>query len=108
MMRRRSKLEIYFDILRAVSETKKLTHIGNLANLSWKDTIKHLEFLELKGFVTSKKENGRSEYALTQKGFEALEALQKIVEALSPEREMALCIAMHRPARILQYKQYVR
>ena len=95
MMRRRSKLEIYFDVLRAVSETKKLTHIGNLANLSWKDTIKHLEFLELKGFVKAlRTENGKAEYTLTQKGFEALEALQKIVEALSPEREMTLCIAM--------------
>ena len=48
MMKRRSKLEIYLDVLKAVSETGRLTHIGNLANLSWKDTMKHLEFLELK------------------------------------------------------------
>ena len=86
MMRRRSKLEIYLDVLKAVSETGRLTHIGNLANLSWKDTIKHLEFLELKGFVKAvKNSNGRAEYVLTQKGFEALEALQKIAEALSPK-----------------------
>ena len=48
MMKRRSKLEIYLDVLKAVSETGRLTHIGNLANLSWNDTVKHLEFLELK------------------------------------------------------------
>ena len=79
-------MEIYLDVLKAVSETGRLTHIGNLANLSWKDTMKHLEFLELKGFVeTRRTENGRAEYALTQKGFEALEALQKIAEALSPK-----------------------
>jgi len=79
-------LEIYLDVLKAVSETGRLTHIGNLANLSWKDTMKHLEFLELKGFVENRRtENGRAEYALTQKGFEALEALQKIAEALSPK-----------------------
>jgi len=86
MMKRRSKLEIYLDVLKAVSETGRLTHIGNLANLSWKDTIKHLEFLELKGFVKAmKNSNGRAKYVLTQKGFEALEALQKIAEALSPK-----------------------
>jgi len=67
MMKRRSKLEIYLDVLKAVSETGRLTHIGNLANLSWKDTVKHLEFLELKGFVeTRRTENGRVEYALTR------------------------------------------
>jgi len=85
-MKRRSKLEIYLDVLKAVSETGRLTHIGNLANLSWKDTMKHLEFLELKGFVKAmKNSNGKNEYTLTQKGFEALEALQKIAEALSPK-----------------------
>ena len=79
-------MEIYLDVLKAVSKTGRLTHIGNLANLSWKDTMKHLEFLELKGFVENRRtENGRAEYALTQKGFEALEALQKIAEALSPK-----------------------
>ena len=85
-MKRRSKLEIYLDVLKAVSETGRLTLIGNLANLSWKDTMKHLEFLELKGFVKAmKNSNGRAKYVLTQKGFEALEALQKIAEALSPK-----------------------
>ena len=38
MMKRRSKLKIYLDVLKAVSETGRLMHIGNLANLSWKDT----------------------------------------------------------------------
>jgi len=93
-MKRRSKLEIYLDILKAVSETGRLTHIGNLANLSWKDTMKHLGFLEHKGFVKAMKTgNGRSEYSLTQKGLEALEALQKIAEALSPKDQSV--IIMH-------------
>ena len=86
MMKRRSKLEIYLDILKAVSKTGKLTHIGNMANLSWKDAVKHLEFLKNKGFVeTVKTENGREEYKLTQKGYEALETLQKITDALAPK-----------------------
>ena len=86
MMRRRSKLEIYLDVLKAVSKTGRLTHIGNLANLSWKDTVKHLKFLELKGFVrTVKTSNGKNEYTLTQKGFEALEAFRQLMKTLSPK-----------------------
>jgi len=89
MMKRRSKLEIYLDVLKAVSETGRLTHIGNLANLScWKDTMKHLEFLELKGFVKAmKNSNGKNEYTLTQKGVEALEAFRQLIKTLSPKLE---------------------
>ena len=88
MMRRRSKLEIYLDVLKAVSKTGRLTHIGNLANLSWKDTMKHLEFLELKGFVKAmKNSNGKNEYTLTQKGVEALEAFRQLIKTLSPKLE---------------------
>lgn len=84
-MKRRSKLEIYLDLLRAVSQSGKPTRIGNQANLSWKDTLKHLDFLELQGFIRVVKEKrGRIEYRLTPKGLEALEALQKVTEALSP------------------------
>jgi len=85
-MRRRSKLEIYLDVLKAVSKTGRLTHIGNLANLSWNDTVKNLKFLELKGFVKAvKTSNGKNEYTLTQKGFEALEAFQQLMKTLSPK-----------------------
>ena len=86
-MKRRSKLEIYLDILKAVSETSKLTHIGNMANLSWKDAVRHLSFVRRRGFVeVVKTENGREEYRLTQKGLEALETLQKITNALTPKK----------------------
>jgi len=48
--------------------------------------VKHLEFLKNKGFVeTVKTGNGREEYKLTQKGYEALETLQKITDALAPK-----------------------
>jgi len=83
-MKKRSRLEIYLDILEAVSKVGKLTHIGNLANLSWKDTVKHLRFLELNGFVKrDKRKGGGEEYRLTQKGLEALSTLRKITEALT-------------------------
>lgn len=85
-MKRRSRLEIYLDVLRSVYQSGKPTRIGNRANLSWKDALKYLNFLELQGFVGIVKEtSGRKEYKLTQKGFEALDALQKIAEALAPK-----------------------
>ena len=88
-MRKRSNLEIYFDVLRAVSETSKPTHIGNYAALCWKDTMKCLSFLESKGFIKAvSSRNGRIEYKLTRRGLEALEALQKIVEALRLPRQI--------------------
>lgn len=85
-MKRRSKMEIYLDLLEAVSKTSKPTRIGNQANLSWKKTQKHLEFLERNGYVRVAKrtKSGRLEYELTKKGFETLHALQKVAEALSP------------------------
>jgi len=83
-MKKRSRLEIYLDVLEATSKVGKLTHIGNLANLSWKDTVRHLRFLELNGFVRREKnEVGSEEYKLTQKGLEVLKTLRKIAEALT-------------------------
>ena len=71
----------------AVSQTSKPTRIGNQANLSWRDTKRHLEFLVSQGFVTVVKgeKERRIEYRLTKKGFEALEALRKVTGALSPK-----------------------
>ncbi|MCS7386568.1 MAG: winged helix-turn-helix domain-containing protein [archaeon GB-1867-005] len=92
-MRKRSKLEIYLDILKAVSKKSQLTHIGNLANLSWKETKKNLEILIKKGFVKTVRTPKREvQYTLTEKGLEALEIIQKIVDILS-SKEQALYAA---------------
>ncbi|MCS7120361.1 MAG: winged helix-turn-helix domain-containing protein [Nitrososphaerota archaeon] len=89
-MKRRSRFEVYLDLLKAVRETSKPTHIGNMTNLSWKDTMKHLKFLEQEGFVKAiKKPNGRAEYKLTPRGLEALESLERVTEALTPSVETA-------------------
>lgn len=68
-------------MLRAVHQTGKLTHIGNLINLSWKDTRKHLTFLESEGFV----KNVNGEYEVTEKGLEAMQAFERITDTLSPK-----------------------
>ena len=82
---RRSKLEVYLDILKAVSETGKPTKIGNIANLSWNKTRKYLEFLEINGFIQGSRKGKRIEYKITEKGFEVLRTLQKIKDALTPK-----------------------
>ena len=82
---RRSKLEVYLDILKAVSETGKPTKIGNIANLSWNKTRKYLEFLEINGFIQGSRKGKRMEYKITEKGFEVLRTLQKIKDALTPK-----------------------
>ena len=84
---RRSKLEVYLDILKAVSETGKPTKIGNIANLSWNKTRKYLEFLEINGFIRGSREGKRIEYKITEKGFEVLKILQKIKDALTPKAQ---------------------
>jgi len=84
---RRSKLEVYLDILKAVSETGKPTKIGNIANLSWNKTRNYLEFLEINGFIQGFRNGKRIEYKLTEKGFEVLKILQKIKDALTPKAQ---------------------
>ena len=85
-MVRRSRLEIYLELLRAVRQTSRRTHIGNLTNLSWKDTKKHLEFLESKGFVKIVGgEGGSTEYKISEKGLEAMEAFERVTGTFSPE-----------------------
>ncbi|RLE52704.1 MAG: hypothetical protein DRJ30_07570 [Candidatus Methanomethylicota archaeon] len=89
-MKKRSKLEIYLDLLKAVSKHSRLTRIGNQANLSWKDTVKHLSFLEERGFVKAIERNNQREYVLTQRGSEVLVILEKIAKALSRRSPMVL------------------
>jgi len=84
---RRSKLEVYLDILKAVSETEKPTKIGNMVNLSWNKTCKYLEFLEINGLIRGSRKGKRIEYKLTEKGFEVLKTLQKIKDALTPKAQ---------------------
>lgn len=85
-MKRRSRLEIYVDLLEAVSQTSGIRRIGNESGLPWVTTTKYLVSFERQGLVTKTVEGERSrdKYELTRKGFEVLESLQKLTDALTP------------------------
>ena len=79
-MRNRSRLEIYLDLVRAVSKQGNPTNIGKKVGLSLSDTERHLRFLELQGFLQiAERKNSRTIYELTPKGFEVLDALRKLI-----------------------------
>lgn len=81
---RRSRFEIYLDLLQAVPESRT-TLIGHRAGLSWTKTTKYLKSLERQGLIrTVKGENGGNKYELTRRGFEVIETLRKVTDAFAP------------------------
>jgi predicted transcriptional regulator len=80
---RRSKLEIYVDILEAVSNgTVGPTRIMYKANTSWQVLQETLDFLLSNGFLLEGLENSRRVYGLTEKGFRVLNDFTRIKEEL--------------------------
>jgi predicted transcriptional regulator len=70
---RRSRMETYCDILRAISTgAQKPTHILYKANLSWTAMEEQIEDLESRGLVEYLDDDGRKVYRLSDKGFKLL------------------------------------
>jgi predicted transcriptional regulator len=82
---RRSKLEIYLDVLKAIGAgSEKPTHIMYKANLSWVVLRGCLQNLKEQGLVTeSSVDDGRTVYHLTNKGFDLLKQFLSIRDELS-------------------------
>lgn len=81
-MVRRSRLTIYFDILKSIEEgNEKPTRIMYGTNLSWNVLNEILETLTKSGFIRIK--NGkRRRYKITGKGIRALSYHKKSLEGL--------------------------
>jgi predicted transcriptional regulator len=78
-MRHRSRLEIYLDLLNAVSNSSNLADVAIKSRLSLNATIKQLTFLASQGFVlTIIRDDRVIEYELTAKGFETLMAFLRL------------------------------
>lgn len=71
---RRSKLDIYADILKVAREGAKKTHIVYKANLNFKILKEYLSFLLSKGLV----DNSDQYYYTTKQGTNFLENYQKL------------------------------
>lgn len=82
---RRSKLEMYVDILSVLAHRGplKLTHIMYKANVNCSVLGEYLEFLLKKGLVEERKvKKNRTVYAVTQNGISVLKAFREIKQAL--------------------------
>jgi len=87
-MVRRSKMEIYIDILHVISEGNlKPTHVMYKANLSWARLMKHLRFLQSQDLVTFVQGGGAERYEITEKGREVLSYFRKLEGALYHRKE---------------------
>ena len=84
-MTRRSKMEIYLDILRVTSDgNSKPTHIMYRANLSWERLKKYLLFLASQDLITSTERTEGTRYEITEKGWGYLANPPGQIEAEEP------------------------
>ena len=83
MTSKRSKLEIYLDILKVISKgTRKPTRIMYRTNLSWKPLMKVLDSLTAQGFIVEEKEGNHVLYSVTDKGKNILQYFSKAMESI--------------------------
>ena len=76
---RRSKLEVYVDILEAIAKgNEKPTRIMFNSNTSWLVLQDALDFLLSSGFITEEFDKRRRAYRLTEKGYKVLNDYLKI------------------------------
>ena len=86
-MARRSRLEIYFDLLKAVERgVDKPTKIMYKANLSWKTLNEILSVLVSKGFIQEDRVKNSKRYRITEKGHNALTYHRNSLEGLVENR----------------------
>ena len=86
---RRSKLEIYIDILStlAFDGQLKITHIMNKANVNCQVLRELLEFLIQNDLVEEKNRKKQTVYAITPKGLNILKAFEEIKKIFPVEEE---------------------
>lgn len=82
-LRRRSQLEIYVDVIRAVSvRPLRTTHIMNTANVSYKELRKIIEKLERKTLITVESSVDGKYYTATEQGLRLLEEYKSLKSKL--------------------------
>ena len=83
-LNRRSKMETYYDILRAIGAgAEKPTHVLYKANLSWAVMQRYIESLEAQGLIVSIDDDGKRLYHLSNKGYELLNEFLTMKEQLN-------------------------
>jgi len=83
MSSKRSKLEIYLDVLRVIKKgTYKPTRIMYRTNLSWKPLMKVLDSLLEQGFIVIIKKDNHKIYKITEKGKNILNYFDRALESI--------------------------
>jgi predicted transcriptional regulator len=86
LLARRSQLEIWMDMLRAVKDgAEKPTQIMYKANLSWVALQTHLKLLLGNGLLEWANDGTRKRYVLTIKGTNVMSSYKKILEAVGQD-----------------------
>jgi len=77
-------METYCDILRVIAEgTEKPTNIMHRANLSWSILQVHVKSLDALGLLIKSSEYRKTQYHLSDKGFQVLNQLLQIKDDLN-------------------------
>lgn len=78
---KRSRLEIYLDVLKVISKgTQKPTRIMYRTNLSWKPLMKIFESLLAQGLIVRNENEDHTVYRITEKGKNVLGYFNKAME----------------------------
>lgn len=84
MSKKRSKLEIYLEVLETImAGYSKPTNIMYKCNLSWITLKEILDSLTDKGLVTAIERNNRKLYLITEKGRSIVNRLEETYDLLS-------------------------
>ncbi len=81
MKKKRNKLEIVYDIMRAIMDQKnrvRPTQILYKSNLSHKMLVEYINELVGKGLIEEVEEDKKRYYCLTKKGFRFIEDYEKV------------------------------
>jgi len=78
MSHKRSKLEIYLEVMKAIYRgTEKPTRIMYKTNLSWRPLTNVLKSLQDQGFITGHKKRNHTVYKVTEKRKKRAQILQR-------------------------------
>ncbi|RJS83150.1 hypothetical protein CW706_06280 [Candidatus Bathyarchaeota archaeon] len=87
MTGKRSRLEIYFDVLEKINRgVSRPTNIMYRCNLSWRPLQEILRFLMERDLIKEIRQNNHKCYVLTEKGRNVLSGLEKIMYTFYPPR----------------------
>jgi predicted transcriptional regulator len=95
---RRSRIELYVDILQAVANGRESpARIVNAANLSYDRVVHCVEFLEEQGLVQRIEGTSKRRYRMTSKGMNVLRYFSEVHSALFSEKKALSSIRIHYP-----------